>query len=275
MCDTNSRLPACCTQLTGSACAAPTPRETNNYYSRNHIKDSNDDCKGSCYCPEGCCCPHKGMNGRYASPTSCDPCAIMDCCCTSSCGGGCCCRSCKPSCCSPSPKCCTPPKCCSPPRCCSPPSPSCCPEPCCDPCCGPYTPPCRKPICYPPVDPCDDTCPSERICYYPCPQPCQPKYCTCGSPNPCDCDLNAKKRQAISEMAPCCRRCGRKVYAAEKIMASGGAFHSSCFSCYCCHKPLEVTNMYENQGEIYCKQCYAKYFGVQGYGYGSTLLSSI
>lgn len=44
-----------------------------------------------------------------------------------------------------------------------------------------------------------------------------------------------------------------KVFAAEKIMAAGGAFHTSCFTCYCCHKPLEITSVYENQGEIYCK----------------------
>lgn len=36
-------------------------------------------------------------------------------------------------------------------------------------------------------------------------------------------------------------------------MASGGAFHTGCFTCYCCNKSLEVTTVYENQGEIYCK----------------------
>ncbi|KAI4454796.1 hypothetical protein MML48_9g00001964 [Holotrichia oblita] len=227
----------CRFQRPGSSCAAPTPRETNNYYSRNHERSIVDTCKGSCYCPDNCSCPHKGLGGRFACPRSCDPCAKIDC----------------PMRCCPPKKCCPPPRCCSPrssqqKKCCPPPKCNPCCDPCCDPCCmGPYCPPARKPICYPPIKSCEPN-PCERICYYPCPPPCQPKYCTCGSANPCDCDLNVKRKQLECERAPCCRRCGRKVYHAEKIMASGGAFHTCCFSCYCCHKPLEVTSVYENQG---------------------------
>ncbi|XP_011866948.1 PREDICTED: keratin-associated protein 5-5-like [Vollenhovia emeryi] len=65
-----------------------------------------------------------------------------------------------------------------------------------------------------------------------------------------------------------CRRCGRKVYQAEMQTASGVPYHNSCFSCFCCRKPLEPLTYQENSGEIYCKQCYVRNFGPQGYGYG-------
>lgn len=50
-------------------------------------------------------------------------------------------------------------------------------------------------------------------------------------------------------------------------MAAGGAFHTSCFTCYCCHKQLEITTVYESQGEIYCKGMFLFYkceIGKQG-----------
>ncbi|KAH0953059.1 hypothetical protein HN011_002037 [Eciton burchellii] len=65
-----------------------------------------------------------------------------------------------------------------------------------------------------------------------------------------------------------CRRCGRKVYRAEMQIVSGVPYHSICFSCFCCRKPLEPLTYQENCGEIYCKQCYVRNFGPQGYGYG-------
>ncbi|XP_076278342.1 uncharacterized protein LOC143208128 isoform X1 [Lasioglossum baleicum] len=65
-----------------------------------------------------------------------------------------------------------------------------------------------------------------------------------------------------------CQRCGRKVYQAEMQMVSGIPYHNICFSCYCCRKPLEPLTYQENCGEIYCKQCYVRNFGPQGYGYG-------
>ncbi|XP_032682629.1 uncharacterized protein LOC116849501 [Odontomachus brunneus] len=66
-----------------------------------------------------------------------------------------------------------------------------------------------------------------------------------------------------------CRRCGRKVYQAEMQIASGAPYHNICFSCFCCRKPLESLTYQENCGEIYCKQCYVRNFGPQGYGYGA------
>ncbi|XP_014482099.1 PREDICTED: uncharacterized protein LOC106748258 [Dinoponera quadriceps] len=66
-----------------------------------------------------------------------------------------------------------------------------------------------------------------------------------------------------------CRRCGRKVYQAEMQIVSGAPYHNICFSCFCCRKPLESLTYQENCGEIYCKQCYVRNFGPQGYGYGA------
>ncbi|EZA61414.1 Cysteine and glycine-rich protein [Ooceraea biroi] len=51
-----------------------------------------------------------------------------------------------------------------------------------------------------------------------------------------------------------CRRCGRKVYQAEMQIVSGVPYHSTCFSCFCCRKPLEPLTYQENCGEIYCKR---------------------
>lgn len=72
-----------------------------------------------------------------------------------------------------------------------------------------------RPICYPPIKCCEtNECgqsPTERICYSPGVTPRNPRYCSCGLANPCDCDLETRRRAAICEMSPCCRRCGRKV----------------------------------------------------------------
>ncbi|XP_069702823.1 cysteine and glycine-rich protein 2-like [Periplaneta americana] len=66
-----------------------------------------------------------------------------------------------------------------------------------------------------------------------------------------------------------CRRCGRKVYHAEMVLASGAAFHTVCFSCSACRKPLDTINIFESHGEIYCKRCHSKMFGPSGYGFGA------
>ncbi|XP_057668462.1 uncharacterized protein LOC130901257 [Diorhabda carinulata] len=88
--------------------------------------------------------------------------------------------------------------------------------------------------------------------------------CVCGKLNPCNCKISRIRDECTS----ICIRCNRKVYAAEKICISSGPFHTSCFSCYCCHKLLDVKNVYEHKGEIYCKNCYNNFTGNQYYGYG-------
>ncbi|CAG9831028.1 unnamed protein product [Diabrotica balteata] len=91
------------------------------------------------------------------------------------------------------------------------------------------------------------------------------KFCFCGNVMPCCCKISQVRDECRSN----CVRCKRKVYAAEKIYISSGPFHTSCFSCYCCNKLLDVRHVYEHKGEIYCKNCYNSFTGNQYYGYGS------
>ncbi|KAK2885873.1 hypothetical protein Q8A67_016710 [Cirrhinus molitorella] len=65
-----------------------------------------------------------------------------------------------------------------------------------------------------------------------------------------------------------CPRCGKAVYAAEKVIGAGNAWHKGCFRCAKCGKGLESTTLADKDGEIYCKGCYAKNFGPKGFGYG-------
>ncbi|KAK7884262.1 hypothetical protein WMY93_027385 [Mugilogobius chulae] len=66
-----------------------------------------------------------------------------------------------------------------------------------------------------------------------------------------------------------CPRCGKSVYAAEKVIGAGSSWHkNTCFRCATCGKGLESTTLADKDGEIYCKACYAKSFGPKGFGYG-------
>ncbi|KAL2104222.1 hypothetical protein ACEWY4_001090 [Coilia grayii] len=65
-----------------------------------------------------------------------------------------------------------------------------------------------------------------------------------------------------------CPRCGKAVYAAEKVIGAGSSWHKGCFRCAKCGKGLESTTLADKDGEIYCKGCYAKNFGPKGFGYG-------
>uniref|UniRef100_A0A3B1K6S7 Cysteine and glycine-rich protein 1 n=1 Tax=Astyanax mexicanus TaxID=7994 RepID=A0A3B1K6S7_ASTMX len=65
-----------------------------------------------------------------------------------------------------------------------------------------------------------------------------------------------------------CPRCGKSVYAAEKVVGAGNSWHKSCFRCAKCGKSLESTTVADKDGEVYCKGCYAKNFGPKGFGFG-------
>lgn len=65
-----------------------------------------------------------------------------------------------------------------------------------------------------------------------------------------------------------CPRCGKTVYAAEKVIGGGNSWHKSCFRCAKCGKGLESTTLADREGEIFCKGCYAKNFGPKGFGFG-------
>uniref|UniRef100_UPI00398F3308 cysteine and glycine-rich protein 2 isoform X1 n=1 Tax=Pristiophorus japonicus TaxID=55135 RepID=UPI00398F3308 len=81
-------------------------------------------------------------------------------------------------------------------------------------------------------------------------------------------NVNTSKFAQKFEGADKCSRCGDSVYAAEKIVGAGKPWHKNCFQCAKCSKSLESTTMTENEGEIYCKSCYAKNFGPKGFGFG-------
>ncbi|XP_075891720.1 cysteine and glycine-rich protein 3 [Nelusetta ayraudi] len=66
-----------------------------------------------------------------------------------------------------------------------------------------------------------------------------------------------------------CPRCSKAVYAAEKVIGAGKAWHKTCFRCALCGKSLESTTVTDKDGEIYCKVCYAKNFGPKGFGLGN------
>ena len=59
-----------------------------------------------------------------------------------------------------------------------------------------------------------------------------------------------------------CPRCNGKVFEAEKCPTKVGLFHKNCFSCIECTRKLDSVTCCEGpDGEIYCKACYAVYFG--------------
>ncbi|CAF3979658.1 unnamed protein product [Adineta steineri] len=68
-----------------------------------------------------------------------------------------------------------------------------------------------------------------------------------------------------------CARCSKNVYLAEKKAGAGRSYHSSCFSCETCNRKLDATTLSEHKGEIYCKTCYTRQFGVHGLVSGVTM----
>ncbi|CAF1630495.1 unnamed protein product [Rotaria magnacalcarata] len=68
-----------------------------------------------------------------------------------------------------------------------------------------------------------------------------------------------------------CARCSKTVYVAEKKVGAGRSFHIRCFSCQTCNRKLESTTLCEHKGEIYCRPCYTKKFGVHGIANGVSM----
>ncbi len=75
-----------------------------------------------------------------------------------------------------------------------------------------------------------------------------------------------------------CPKCNQPVYHAEEVPAAGKKWHKTCFKCgmisvlfyllffrsfYAiglCKKMLESTTVAEHEGNLFCKQCYARKF---------------
>ncbi|CAH8603370.1 unnamed protein product [Schistosoma margrebowiei] len=73
-----------------------------------------------------------------------------------------------------------------------------------------------------------------------------------------------------------CPVCSKNVYFAEEVRAMGRAFHKQCFKCCQCSKALDSFTANDHKGSLYCKNCYAKNYGPNVYGFStnSTLMRS-
>lgn len=298
-----SCIPDCAPQRDVICFSYPIPREVANYYNRENMKPCGLTCpsypkKTFCFAPpnDSCCRPKSPCCiNRPCTPRRC--CSPPPSCCPRNCS-----PPPPPSCKPRRPRvCCSPVRYCNR-QCCSPcensscegeeqvyfVSRNCCPpcsrrpcSPCCDPSCAPQ-PPCRDcqpcpppdcccPKCRPcrpcspsPCRPCSPICrPPRRRCLSPLRPPCCNTCCcsNCGNSKPCDCKYREMKEACTSY----CVRCGCKVYIAEKVLVSCGAYHNSCFSCYSCRKMLTLSTVNEHCGEIFCKQCYNACFGTNYY----------
>jgi len=65
-----------------------------------------------------------------------------------------------------------------------------------------------------------------------------------------------------------CGKCGKSVYAAEKVLGVGKEWHKRCFVCPDCNKTLDSTNCADHDGLVYCKACHGKKWGPKGVGFG-------
>eukprot|EP00127_Corallochytrium_limacisporum_P002477 Clim_evm34s128 gene=Clim_evmTU34s128 len=63
-----------------------------------------------------------------------------------------------------------------------------------------------------------------------------------------------------------CPVCNKSVYAAEELQANGKSFHKLCFKCRDCNSLLDSTKVCERGDDLYCKSCYTKNFGPEGFG---------
>ena len=67
-----------------------------------------------------------------------------------------------------------------------------------------------------------------------------------------------------------CTKCKKPVYHVEETQALGKIWHTVCLKCTTCNKKLETGSLCENNDQPYCKPCYGKKFGPQGYGFCGT-----
>ncbi|KAJ1936232.1 hypothetical protein EC988_008255, partial [Linderina pennispora] len=73
------------------------------------------------------------------------------------------------------------------------------------------------------------------------------------------------KKMAFSVPADICPRCNDRIYAAEAGVAAGRKYHKKCIRCRLCNSTISSLQLTERDGEIYCRQCYAKHFGPKGF----------
>lgn len=70
-----------------------------------------------------------------------------------------------------------------------------------------------------------------------------------------------------------CPRCYGKVFQAEQMLSAHGVYHRACFRCaeQECGRALDSTTYCDSStGLVFCKTCYSKHIGPQGFGFGVT-----
>jgi len=72
-------------------------------------------------------------------------------------------------------------------------------------------------------------------------------------------EINPKPK--IIQVSERCAQCKQIVYATEKILASGQAYHQSCFTCSVCSRVLDPANCSKNEGKYFCFLHFNKLFG--------------
>ncbi|KAF7970402.1 hypothetical protein HWV62_24201 [Athelia sp. TMB] len=66
---------------------------------------------------------------------------------------------------------------------------------------------------------------------------------------------------------PQCPKCGKSVYFAEQVKATGKTWHKACLRCVECGTTLDSKKLTEKDGEPHCHRCYGRLHGPQGGGY--------
>ncbi|KAH3763938.1 LIM protein [Pelomyxa schiedti] len=65
-----------------------------------------------------------------------------------------------------------------------------------------------------------------------------------------------------------CPKCGKAVYMAERTSGANKDWHKFCFRCWDCDCLLHAGGYTVREDKFpYCKKCYAKNFGIEGYGH--------
>jgi hypothetical protein len=61
-----------------------------------------------------------------------------------------------------------------------------------------------------------------------------------------------------------CARCGKAVYAAEKVLGPGGDWHKACLTCGGCKRSLVAGGWVNVKNDAFCAPCHAKLHGPRG-----------
>jgi len=71
-----------------------------------------------------------------------------------------------------------------------------------------------------------------------------------------------------------CSQCNKTVYAVELVSAAGRSWHHGCLRCCSCKRTLKSNELTDTkEGDIFCKNCYAREKGPHGFRAGSTTVN--